>query len=123
LRKTLAVFAVKSPIILIKNQFTSYLNSYYFYRQMLTNTNHTLEKLETLLRVTGYRVRYEKGNFKTGACVLLNSKVVVVNKFSGLEAKILAIAELARSLEMDETLLDEKQAALLAYLKQTKLEF
>jgi hypothetical protein len=90
---------------------------------MLTNTNHTLEKLETLLRATGYRVRYEKGNFKTGACVLLNSKVVVVNKFSGLEAKILAIAELARSLEMDETLLDEKQAALLGYLKQTKLEF
>ena len=90
---------------------------------MLTNTNHTLEKLETLLRVTGYRVRYEKGNFKTGACVLLNSKVVVVNKFSGLEAKILAIAELARSLEMDEALLDEKQSALLAYLKQTKLEF
>jgi uncharacterized protein with PIN domain len=90
---------------------------------MLTVTNHTLEKLELLLRTTGYRVRYEKGNFKTGACLLQNSKVIVVNKFSGLESKILAIAELARSLDMDHSLLDEKQAAFLHLLKQTKLEF
>ena len=90
---------------------------------MLTNTNHTLEKLEILLRTAGYRVRYEKGNFKTGACLLQNSKMVVVNKFAGLESKILAIAELARTLEMDYELLDEKQAAFLHQLKQTTLEF
>ena len=90
---------------------------------MLTITNHTLEKLETLLRTTGYRVRYEKGNFKTGACLLQNSKIVVVNKFSGLESKILAISELVRTLDMDFNLLDEKQAAFLNQLKQTKLEF
>ncbi len=90
---------------------------------MLTITNHTLEKLEMLLKTTGYRVRYEKGNFKTGACLLQNSKVVVVNKFSGLESKILAISELARELDMDYSLLDEKQMAFLQQLKQTKLEF
>ena len=54
---------------------------------MITLTNHTLEKLEQLLRSGGYRVRYEKGNFKTGACVLQNSKVVVINKFSNLKQK------------------------------------
>ena len=90
---------------------------------MLTITNHTLEKLEMLLRASGYRVRYEKGNFKTGACLLQNSKVVVVNKFSGLKSKILAISELALELEIDYNLLDEKQVAFLQQLKQTKLEF
>jgi len=90
---------------------------------MLTITNHTLEKLETLLRASGYKVRYEKGNFKTGACLLQSSKMVVVNKFAGLESKILAIAELARNLEMDYDLLDEKQASFLHQLKQTTLEF
>jgi len=89
---------------------------------MLTITTHTLEKLETLLRTSGYKVRYEKGNFKTNACLLQNSKMVVVNKFAGLESKILAIAELARTLEMDYELLDEKQAAFLHQLKQTTLE-
>lgn len=89
---------------------------------MLTITNHTLEKLEMLLKTTGYRVRYEKGNFKTGACLLQSSRVIVVNKFSGLESKILAIAELARDLDLDMNLLDEKQQAFLHQLKQTKLE-
>ncbi|MDB5130418.1 MAG: hypothetical protein JWR02_167 [Mucilaginibacter sp.] len=89
---------------------------------MLSITNHTLEKLELLLRTAGYRVRYEKGNFKTGACLLLNSKVIVVNKFSGLESKILAISELACELEIDYNELDEKQVVFLQQLKQTKLE-
>jgi hypothetical protein len=89
---------------------------------MLTMTTHTLEKMEMLLKTSGYKVRYEKGNFKTGACLLLNSKVIVVNKFSGLESKIMAISELARELEIDYTLLDDKQIAFLHQLKQTRLE-
>ncbi len=89
---------------------------------MLTPTAHTLEKLEMLLRSAGYRVRYEKGNFKTGACMLLESQMVVVNKFSNLESKIHAIAALIRELEIDYNLLDEKQVIFLQQLKQTKLQ-
>ena len=89
---------------------------------MLTITNHTLEKLEALLQTSGYKVRYEKGNFKTGACLIASSKVIVVNKFSGLESKILAISELARELNINDSLLDEKQQHFLNLLKQTKLE-
>jgi len=88
----------------------------------LNITNHTLEKLEQLLRSGGYRVRYEKGNFKTGACVLQNSKVVVINKFSNLESKIQSIIDLFTELELDYQLLDEKQIALLHQVKQTKLQ-
>jgi hypothetical protein len=88
----------------------------------ITLTAHTLEKLELLLRAGGYRVRYEKGNFKTGACLLLNSKVVVINKFSNLESKIQSILELFLELELDPQLLDDKQIALLHQIKQTKLQ-
>ena len=89
---------------------------------MLPLTTYTLEKLELLLKKAGYKVRYEKGNFKTGACLLQNSKVFVVNKFSNLESRILAIVELARELEMDYKLLDDKQVAFLQQLKQTNLQ-
>ncbi|MBS1526766.1 MAG: hypothetical protein JST19_14000 [Bacteroidetes bacterium] len=89
---------------------------------MLNATTHTLEKLETLLRTAGYKVRYEKGNFKTGACMLLSSKVVVVNKFSNLESKIIALTELIRELDIDMSLLDEKQTAFLHQIKQTRLQ-
>jgi len=88
----------------------------------LSLTNHTLEKLELLLRSGGYKVRYEKGNFKTGACVLQNSRVVVINKFSDLESKIRAILDLFLELELDHQLLDDKQIALLHQIKQTKLQ-
>ena len=89
---------------------------------MLTLTTHTLEKLEILLRAAGYRVRYEKGNFKTGACLLLNNKIIVVNKFSNLESKIQAIVELIRDLELDYQVLDDKQITFLQQIKQTRLQ-
>lgn len=90
----------------------------------LSYTQHTLEKLELLLKALQYKVRYEKGNFKTGACILEHSRVIVVNKFSNLESKILALAELLQTLDTtDEILLEEKQKAFLYLLKQTKLEF
>jgi len=89
---------------------------------MLTLTNHTLEKLENLLKCAGYKVRYEKGNFKTGACLLLNSRMIVVNKFSNLESKIQSLLELIRQLEIDPKLLDEKQLAFLQTIKQTELQ-
>ncbi|GAB3936900.1 hypothetical protein [Mucilaginibacter myungsuensis] len=88
---------------------------------MLTATNHTLEKLELLLKSAGYRVRYERGNFKSNSCLLQHNKMVVINKFSNLESRISAMAELARTLEMDANLLDDKQLAFLQQLKQTSL--
>jgi len=88
---------------------------------LLTFTQHTLDKLEALFRGMGYKVRYEKGNFKTGSCLLQSSKVVVVNRFSNIEIKINSLLELLRELEPDITKLDDKQKQLLFNIKQTKL--
>nr|WP_237249357.1 hypothetical protein [Sphingobacterium faecale] len=57
----------------------------------------------------GYKVRYEKGNFKTGACVIQNSKVIVVNKFSNLEIKINSLIQLIKDFEINKEDLEEKQ--------------
>ena len=89
---------------------------------MLSLTAHTLEKIELLLKTAGYKVRYEKGNFKTGACLLQNSKVIVVNRFANLESKVLALADLLRGLDVDPNLMDDKQVSFLHQLKQTKLQ-
>ena len=88
----------------------------------LSITNHTLDKLESLLKALDYRVRYEKGNFKTGACMLENSRVVVVNKFSNLESKIQGLADLIATLEVQDQLSNDKQKQLLNQLKQTTLK-
>jgi hypothetical protein len=88
----------------------------------LSLTNHTLEKIEMLLKTAGYKVRYEKGNFKTGSCLLEHSKVIVINKFTNLESRINSLVELTREIELDHKLLDEKQIAFAHQIKQTKLQ-
>lgn len=88
----------------------------------LSYTQHTLEKLESLLKSLGFKLRYEKGNFKTAACILEQNRVIIVNKFSNLENKIIALADLIQNIETDDNLLDEKQKAFLYLLKQTSLE-
>jgi hypothetical protein len=89
----------------------------------LSYTQHTLDKLEALIKTLGFKLRYEKGNFKTGSCVLENDRIVIVNKFSNLESKINALADLVQRSDTDNNLLDEKQKAFLYVLKQTKIEF
>ncbi|WP_256012377.1 hypothetical protein [Desertivirga xinjiangensis] len=88
----------------------------------LTYTQYTLEKLESLLKSLKYKVRYEKGSFKTGACMIENSRIVVVNKFSNIESKINSLVLLLQTIPADESLLDEKQIQFLYSLKQTSLQ-
>jgi hypothetical protein len=88
----------------------------------LSYSQYTLDKLESLFKAFGYKIRYEKGNFKTGACMLEKSRVIVVNKFSNLESKINSLLELLKKLDADEALLDEKQKQFFYTLKQTALE-
>jgi len=57
-----------------------------------------LSELESIARQTGFRVRYEKGNFLGGACRVKTEKVLVINKFLPVEGKIATIARvLART--------------------------
>ena len=44
-------------------------------------TQTTLDKLETIFEEAGYVVRYERGTFQSGYCILEEKKVVVLNKF------------------------------------------
>lgn len=76
---------------------------------MVSITQYNLDKIENLLLDLGYKVRYEKGNFKTGACVIQNTKMIIVNKFSNLEIKINSLILLLREFEVSKEDLDEKQ--------------
>jgi hypothetical protein len=54
----------------------------------------TLDKLESVLEESGYVVRYERGTFQSGYCILEQKKVVVLNKFLMLESRINTLLEL-----------------------------
>ncbi len=89
---------------------------------MLALTQHTLNKLELVLKELGFRLRYEKGNFKTGSCFIMQSKVIVINKFGSLEQKINSLVEILLNQQLDEFLLNDKQRDFLNAMRQTRLE-
>ncbi len=64
-------------------------------------TQGTLDKLQNILSESGYVVRYERGNFQSGWCVLEQKKIVVLNKFLNVESRINALTELIPQLKID----------------------
>lgn len=63
-------------------------------------TQTTLDKIERVLDETGYIVRYERGNFQSGYCILEQRKVVVLNKFLPLEGRISTLIDIIPQLRM-----------------------
>ena len=78
----------------------------------------TQDKLADLLRSQGYLVRYEKGNFRGGHCIVLEDKMIIINKFNPLESKINTLAEGIRQVEIDESSLSEEQVKLLKQVRK-----
>ena len=80
---------------------------------MVKYTPAYLKKLEDLLKEGAYEVRYEKGNFKSGYCILEDKRVVVINKFSTLESRIQALMEIIQAMAASGLLnSDLKQAGM-----------
>ena len=80
----------------------------------LKYTRHFLSRLEDLFAESDYMLRYEKGNFKAGYCVLKDMKVVVVNKYYALEGKVNCLYEILRNISIDASRLSEKNQQFLA---------
>lgn len=81
-----------------------------------------LNKLEDIFAESDYVLRYEKGNFHSGYCLLRETKIAIVNKYFPLDGKINALLEILKSIDIDPKKLSEKNRALLLELTQTKLE-
>lgn len=81
-----------------------------------------LKKIEDIFREGGYTVRFEKGNFQNGYCILEKRRVVVINKFHEVEAKINSMIEILLSiadLEMDN--LSSESTQLYQQIKAEKM--
>jgi hypothetical protein len=78
----------------------------------------TLEKIEKILHESGYVIRYERGNFQSGYCILEEKRVLVLNKFLPLEGRINTLIDILPQLKLDpETLADESRKVLENLLK------
>ncbi|MDQ3289832.1 MAG: hypothetical protein M3Q05_00930 [Bacteroidota bacterium] len=74
----------------------------------LKYTRHFLSKLEEVFTEANYALRYEKGNFKSGFCIIKDSKVAIVNKYFPVEGRINCLYEILKSVNLDESCLSDK---------------
>jgi hypothetical protein len=82
-----------------------------------------LDKIENLFASSKYILRYEKGNFKSGYCILRDTKVVIVNKYYPLEGKINVLLEILKDLNFQsQDFKDKKNQEFLEELQQTELK-
>ena len=89
-------------------------------------TQNTLDKVQKVIDEVGYVIRYERGTFQSGFCILEQKKVVVLNKFLPLEGRINTLIDLIPQLKIDvEALSPENKKVyddVMAHVKKNSEE-
>lgn len=67
-----------------------------------------LQELKSLANELGASVRFEKGDFKGGYCIVRDSKVIVINKMTNLQRKIMILSAALKELGIDKIYLSPK---------------
>lgn len=88
---------------------------------MIKYTNQYLTKLEDMIAESDYFLRYEKGNFKSGYCLLRDQKIMIVNKFFTTEGKINVLLEILKNVTLDTAKFSEKSRKLYDELQQEEV--
>lgn len=87
-------------------------------------TKQFQKKLELLLESQDYKIRFEKGNFKSGYCIIRNNKVIIINKYFTVEGKINSLIEIIESLKISpDSCSKEHLSTLNKILKNWELLF
>jgi hypothetical protein len=63
-------------------------------------TQNILDKIEKIAEEAGYVIRYERGNFQSGYCILQAKRVIVLNKFFQTEGRINTLVDLMPQLDI-----------------------
>ena len=65
-------------------------------------TKQFQKKIELLLQSQDYKIRFEKGNFKSGYCIIRDKKVIIINKYFTTEGKIYALIEIIELIKISK---------------------
>ena len=76
-------------------------------------TKQFQNKLESILISQDYKVRFEKGNFKSGYCIINKNKIVIINKYFTIEGKINSLIEIINKINIQEKKCTNDQIKLI----------
>ena len=67
-----------------------------------------LHDLKALADQLGAKVRFERGDFKGGYCILNDNKVIIINKLANLQKKVIILSAALKELGVDKIYLAPK---------------
>jgi hypothetical protein len=79
-----------------------------------------IQDLKALAAQLGATVRFEKGDFKGGYCILKESKVIVINKFANLQRKAFILSMALKELGVDNIYINPKLREVIEEMSETK---
>ncbi len=79
-----------------------------------------LQDLKSIASEMGARVRFERGDFKGGYCLLQESKVIVINKLSSLQKKIAILASALKQLGAEDIYIPPKIREVIDEMDESK---
>ncbi|MEE9439723.1 MAG: hypothetical protein V3V14_12030 [Saprospiraceae bacterium] len=85
-------------------------------------TKTTLLKIEKIFEEQDYTIRYEKGNFQSGYCIVEHNKVVVVNKFFDTEGRINVLLDILSLIIVMEDRLSSKSKIFFRQILKSQVE-
>jgi hypothetical protein len=80
----------------------------------MASAKKELAQTEALLKSAGFTLRYERGHFRAGYCVVHERRVIVVNRFFDPPARLQKLQEIIASLELSYTDIPEEHHELYA---------
>jgi len=82
----------------------------------------TLKKLEAILTASHFTVRYERGQFKSGYCLLRDKKIIIINRFYDTKGRIESLLDIIQQVDIQESELDAPSKELLKSIEKSYLE-
>lgn len=79
-----------------------------------------IQDLKALAAQLGAEVRFEKGDFKGGYCLLKESKVIVINKMANLQRKVMILSMALKELGIDEMYLTPKMREIIDEMAESR---
>lgn len=72
-----------------------------------------IQDLKSLALQLGAEVRFEKGDFKGGYCLLKENKVIVINKMMNLQRKVMILSAALKELGIDSIYLNPRMREII----------
>ncbi len=79
-----------------------------------------LQDLKDIATQMGAKIRFERGDFKGGYCILKDSKVIVINKLSNLQRKVIILSAALKELGVEDIYLPPKIREVIEEMDETK---